>query len=212
MNQTNNYQETGNSIPLKIPELINFVHNKLDEYIHLQSATQMEPPTNPFTDPVIFTTAEGKLAQVPADIQKKAISTWQNQQQQQQQQKEQFGKSQDQLGPQGMMMEHFAGAGAGAGTPLDQTSHMSDFNSHPTQFGPGPDPVQHREPVPKGPHRPPMSQQRMELDSRLPYYDPRIEEPQRVVVVEKSDSTLVYLIIFLAVAAVAYYAYKNKKQ
>jgi hypothetical protein len=70
------YQQTGNSIPLKEDELINFVHNKLNEFVELSKVTKMKPDSDPSKDPIIFITHEGKTVQIPIEIQKKAIQTW----------------------------------------------------------------------------------------------------------------------------------------
>ena len=68
------YQRTGKEIPLNVSVLINFVHNKLDEYAFLKESTQSEPNFNPYTNPVIFTTDEGKLVQVPAESTSSRVS------------------------------------------------------------------------------------------------------------------------------------------
>lgn len=70
------YQKTGNDIPLPVDTLVNFVMEKCKEYDTLVDATGTQPTQSPYTDPVIFTTDEGKTVQVPQYIQQQAIKQW----------------------------------------------------------------------------------------------------------------------------------------
>lgn len=216
---TTDYRMTGKEIPLNVNSLIAHVHNKLDEYAFLKESTGTEPGSNPFTQPVIFTTDEGKLVQVPAEIQKQAIASWKPR-----------SNPQQTFSPQGQpdgVFEHFGNAG----TPLEQTSHMAHLQGAHDQHQGSPHmlqqpiyqepPVQHQRPIYQEPYSNepvgrPINRQVNPRVNRLPHYpDPRLiermeESPQRVVVVEKDNSTVLYMIVFVVLAAFAYYVYTNK--
>jgi len=76
MNGNIDYQPTGNQINLPVDKLISFVHEKISEYERLFKAIGTQPGLNPFKDPIIFTTEEGKTVQVPDYVQKEAIKSW----------------------------------------------------------------------------------------------------------------------------------------
>lgn len=208
---TTEYKKTGKEIPLNVNTLISFVHNKLDEYAFLKESTQTEPSNNPFTQPVIFTTDEGKLVQVPVEIQKQAISSW-----------KQRSTPQQNFSPQGQpdgVFEHFGNAG----TPLEQTSHMANLSGIHDQHQPHQQPI-YQEPLVQQqpiyqdqyPGRPVNHQMNHQVN-RMPRYppnprllEPMEEPPQRVVVVEKDNSTVLYMMVFVILAALAYYVYTNK--
>ena len=61
-----NYQETGNKIPITEAELINVMITKYDAYAQNPSLP------NPDTEPVIYTTQEGKTIKIPDEIKMKA--------------------------------------------------------------------------------------------------------------------------------------------
>jgi hypothetical protein len=213
MNPTSTeYKMTGKEIPLNVNILVKHIHNKLDEYAFLKESTQTEPGSNPFTQPVIFTTDEGKLVQVPAEIQKQAISTW-----------KQRSNPQHTPSPQGQpdgVFEHFGNPG----TPLEQTSHMAHLQgAHDQRQLPPQQPMYQEPPVQQQRQQQPMYQEPypdMPVNrpvNRLPRYapDPRLiermeEPPQRVVVVEKDNSTILYMIVFIVLAALAYYVYTSR--
>ena len=71
-----NYQETGNQIPISQQELIIFVHSKLEDYDRKVSVLKMPTSPNPYTDPLIYTTKEGKTIKIPEEIQKQAVHDW----------------------------------------------------------------------------------------------------------------------------------------
>lgn len=214
---TTEYKPTGKEIPLNVNVLVNHVHNKLDEYMYLKETTQAEPPNNPFSQPVIFTTDDGKLVQVPVEIQKQAIASWK---QKSTQNPSTMPDTQLNGQPEGVFgnFEH-------SGTLLEQTNHMGNVYdkshvSHPQmglqqQF-------QEYDSQPIEQFGSPQNHVNMPVKPRYPTYpkyqpNPRLlehmaEQPtQKVVVVEKDNSTLLYAIIFVVLVAVAYYVYTNKK-
>lgn len=65
------YQITGNKIPISKEELINYTHKQLSLY----DAGKMQD-ANPYSQPIVYITKEGKMIQVPQEIQKEAISSW----------------------------------------------------------------------------------------------------------------------------------------
>lgn len=198
------YKQTGKSIPIKIPELTSFVHNKLDEYMYLTSSLQMQPKFNPFKQPIIYSTSEGKLVQVPDNIKKDAIASWQAQQKNKPA-IENFDNS-----PSGTRdMFDFSNVG----TPLEQTSHMAGTmtkNSDVQRMfdnDPNLKPIRKIQPrkVNSGAvHNKPYVNEYMSSQAT-----PRPTE--KIVVVEKDNSTLLYIIIFLILAAISYYIYITKK-
>lgn len=79
MNNTsdpNEYQFTGKQIPLKVNELVAFVHQKLEQYDNLVKETKSVPFYSPYAHPIIYTTPEGKTVQIPKEIQQQAIDQW----------------------------------------------------------------------------------------------------------------------------------------
>ena len=70
------YRKTGSDINLPVDILINFVMEKCKEYDTLIEVTQSRPIQSPYSDPVIFTTDEGKTVQVPDYVQQQAIQQW----------------------------------------------------------------------------------------------------------------------------------------
>jgi hypothetical protein len=70
------YTKTGNKIPIKMDELYYYVLRLLDSYTQLYNATGNPPKNNPFADVLYYSTEEGKIIEIPKDIQKKAIDDW----------------------------------------------------------------------------------------------------------------------------------------
>lgn len=70
MTSNKNFQETGNKIPISFNELMDYAHMKFSEY----NKTKTGP--NPFTNPIIYTTKDGKTIMIPTDIQNQAIQLW----------------------------------------------------------------------------------------------------------------------------------------
>ena len=68
------FERTGNRVPLTPDELIAGVKEQLRLYDHNPNQS-----TNPYQDPVIYTTAQGNQVQVPAPLQIKAIEEWMQQ-------------------------------------------------------------------------------------------------------------------------------------
>lgn len=64
------YQITGNKIPVTKEELINYIHSQLAIY------DQGNRETNPYNEPIIYTTKDGKTIQVPTEIHNEAVKTW----------------------------------------------------------------------------------------------------------------------------------------
>jgi hypothetical protein len=73
-----NYKETGNKIPISVPELIDFAHQKLAEYDSAVSTNKSISFQNPYSEPIIYPTKDGKTIMVPNEIQKQAIDLWYN--------------------------------------------------------------------------------------------------------------------------------------
>lgn len=73
-----NFRETGNKVPVTVDELINFSERQLGEFDALVSQSKSIPSQNPYTDPIIYTTQEGKTIKVPQEIQKEAVNNWYN--------------------------------------------------------------------------------------------------------------------------------------
>lgn len=71
------YRTTNRQFPVNVNELIKSVNSQLAEFDHLTRATGQEPDYNPYQRPVFHTTQEGRLVQVPYEIQQRAIHAWQ---------------------------------------------------------------------------------------------------------------------------------------
>ncbi|ARF11545.1 hypothetical protein Klosneuvirus_1_402 [Klosneuvirus KNV1] len=65
------YKQTGNKIPVTKDELINYIHEQLTFY-DVGKLKDM----NPYTQPIIYITKEGKMIQVPQEIQQEAVASW----------------------------------------------------------------------------------------------------------------------------------------
>lgn len=70
------YQHTGKQIPVSVPDLISFVHDKLYQYDQLKKGTGVEPTFNPYLQPIIYTMSNGKSIIIPENIQKQAVGLW----------------------------------------------------------------------------------------------------------------------------------------
>ena len=70
----NNYEQTGNKIPITVDELVNNVKDKLVRFDQLKKATDALPSYNPYVDSIICNTSDGKTIQVPKEIQIRAIN------------------------------------------------------------------------------------------------------------------------------------------
>ncbi len=219
MNQQ--YQQTGKSIPIQVPELISFVHNKLDQYVALTNATQMKPDFDPFSDPLIFTTQEGKLIQIPKDIQKQAVASW-KQNHNEQDQQPQLDLSGEIGGPGGMsQFGHLNMANTGA--PLESTSHMAhmrgqlppthqhhdhNYDQNDAEFVQNQDydtqSADYRTSQEHPQHQHHYPQQR-------PYHQQYMPPVENVVIVEKKNNTMYILLFVLVLAAIGYYYYKKNR-
>lgn len=67
------YKKTGKNINIPVDEALTFTKNKLYEYDELIKATQAKPDYSPYEQPIYFTTSEGKMVQIPENIQKEGI-------------------------------------------------------------------------------------------------------------------------------------------
>ena len=74
-----NYKETGNKVPVTMDMLISKCHALIAEYERTVSQQSNRPPFNPYMDPIIITTDDGKTIMVPKEVQKQAIDLWHNQ-------------------------------------------------------------------------------------------------------------------------------------
>jgi hypothetical protein len=70
------FEKTGKTYPVTIDELVAHTKTKLAEYDELVKRTGAFPVKSPYTDPIIYTTSEGKLVQVPDYIQQEAITEY----------------------------------------------------------------------------------------------------------------------------------------
>jgi len=70
------YKETGNKIPLQVDELSSYVMDKLKQFDALVKTTGGKPEQNPYNDPIIYITSEGKTVQIPTEIQRNAVNQW----------------------------------------------------------------------------------------------------------------------------------------
>jgi len=73
---------TGNNISIPEEELISFVHFSLARYEELVDASGSDPSYSPYSQPIIYTTQDGKQVQIPEEIQQNAIQIWMQQKQQ----------------------------------------------------------------------------------------------------------------------------------
>lgn len=70
------FRQTGNKIAVTGQELIAYVKQQLANYDGSISKNKSLPKSNPYTHPIIYKTQNGKMIQVPEEIQKQAISSW----------------------------------------------------------------------------------------------------------------------------------------
>ena len=68
-----NYMMTGNNVPINKSELVAHVKLQLEEY----TKAPVKPNFNPFENPIIYKTSDGKMIQIPQDIQMNVIKEWQ---------------------------------------------------------------------------------------------------------------------------------------
>ena len=72
-----NYEETGNKVPISLEELINYVQQQLYIYDNIKAQNpNIVPSINPYTQPIIYETQDGKIIKIPANIQKQAIELY----------------------------------------------------------------------------------------------------------------------------------------
>lgn len=72
----NQYEETGKRIPVSTEELVAFSYQKLEDYDRAIKSIGSKPNYNPYIEPILFTTKQGKLIKVPMDIQQKVVADW----------------------------------------------------------------------------------------------------------------------------------------
>ena len=71
-----NFQETGNKVPISGEELINYVQHQLGEFDVQSSQQKTIPSFNPYSQPIIYKTKDGKTIRIPDEIQKQALDLW----------------------------------------------------------------------------------------------------------------------------------------
>ena len=128
------YRTTGNASAVSRQELVQFVHQKLNEYIEIMNATQSKPEYNPFVKPIIYVTKDGKETMIPEEIQRDAVESWSsiNSGVNLNQPNEMPGMPDIGLGsPIGSGLSGASGADVDAtvGAPLQQTSHMGQIGN-----------------------------------------------------------------------------------
>lgn len=74
------FQELTNG-PLTVSneDLYNYTIEKLDDFDRLKEMTGAEPNISPYKDLIEFTTPDGKLINIPRNIQVKAVTDWMTQ-------------------------------------------------------------------------------------------------------------------------------------
>lgn len=70
------YHETGNKIAVPTEELIKYIHKQLNNYENSIHETQSLGLYNPYSQPIIYKTTNGKTIKVPQEIKKYAIDLW----------------------------------------------------------------------------------------------------------------------------------------
>jgi hypothetical protein len=69
------YTQTGKNIPVNFEELSTHIEKVLYNY---EIRSNRDSNYNPFTDPIIYTTNDGKTIQIPDSIQQKVVNEWNN--------------------------------------------------------------------------------------------------------------------------------------
>ena len=69
MNKDNKFNYTGQSLPVYIDELEQHIYKLLDNY----DKAITKPKHNPYKNPIIHTTNQGKIIQIPTDLQLKTM-------------------------------------------------------------------------------------------------------------------------------------------
>jgi len=67
---------TGNNISVPENELISSAHHHLNRYDELRQASGSIPQYNPYEQPIVYTTEDGRQVQIPEQIHQKAIDLW----------------------------------------------------------------------------------------------------------------------------------------
>lgn len=71
----NNYQYTGNSVPISALDTSAHVIALLEDYDRRMNEG-INPSINPYKDRIVMTTQEGRMIEIPQDIQEDAIQQW----------------------------------------------------------------------------------------------------------------------------------------
>lgn len=75
--QDEQYQQTGNKIPITLDELMQAVFYRLEMYDKLIGGNETSNNTyTPYIDPIIYNTQDGRTVEVPKEIQRRAIEEW----------------------------------------------------------------------------------------------------------------------------------------
>jgi|LakMenEpi03Aug12_release.lakeMendotaPanAssembly.Ray.scaffolds.fasta_scaffold295451_2 hypothetical protein len=70
------FRETGNKIPISSDELINYAQTLLADFDTKISTNKSIPSVNPYVQPLIYKTNDGKTIRIPDEIQKQAVHIW----------------------------------------------------------------------------------------------------------------------------------------
>jgi len=196
MNDPNDFENTGNQIPLKVDELVNFVHERLNQYDNLVETTQGQPTYSPYREPIIYTSPEGKMVQIPKEVQKKAIDSWKNR-------KTQLKGSQD-LEKQRMMIEQER-----LGISQYQNNY-SDFNSSNLLID-----NKEQNPIQELPvsnlHNESENYYHNQYPNHYPNQYPKRQNNKEIIVVKENSDNILYFIILIISIGGLLYILNNKK-
>lgn len=73
-----NYQETGLLLPVKINELITYIHKQLEDY-DMQKLNGIDSNYSPYLHPIIYKTKDNFTVKIPENVKIYAISLWKKQ-------------------------------------------------------------------------------------------------------------------------------------
>lgn len=76
MEQSQQYRKTGNTHHIPLPDMIEHVVMKINQFNEIKEATGGVPPQNPFSDPIVFTTKDGRTVQIPEQVQQQAVQEY----------------------------------------------------------------------------------------------------------------------------------------
>jgi hypothetical protein len=211
INDPTGYQQTGNKVPIPITEFTNYINEQLLQYDKLKEATKTEPEYNPYVQPIIYHTKNGKTVQIPKEIQMKAINDWINMKSQNNNNTCSNGMcGTDNIGD---AMEHFDSSNNILGQATD---YINKNNGLDPSLNRGLDaiPLLNRNKISNNRRR--YNESNNNEGRGIYRYEPFDnniinEEPvKEVVVIEKSDNTIYYLLIGLLIIGIGIIMYRNK--